>query len=361
MPYPARAHNTGEIHLIAFKAPPSGGAQLSLEPSQREGAAAPGALRTAAGAALARPGGAWLARDEAIMGTAIHVELWADDRATGEAAIDAVIAEMHRIDRAMSPHKEDSELSRINRDAASQAVPLSAEMAALVGRAIAFSRLSDGAFDITYAGVGHLYDYRGGVAPDAAALAAALPSVGWQHLDLDPAARTLRFRRPAMRIDLGGFAKGHAVDRGVALLRAHGIRHGIVSAGGDSHVLGDRRGRPWSVAIRDPRREGEVVAVLPLVDCAVSTSGDYERFFERDGVRHHHLIDPRSGRSPADVRSVTILADDGLTSEALSKTVFVLGVERGLAVVDACPGVDAVVVDATGRLHWSAGLLQGAA
>jgi thiamine biosynthesis lipoprotein len=310
-------------------------------------------------AVAAAPAG-WLRRDEAIMGTAITVELWAEQRAAGEAAIDAVMAEMRRIDRAMSPHKPTSELSRINREAALGPVPLSAEMAMLIGRAIEFSRWSDGAFDISYASVGHLYDYRAGIAPDDAALAAAREAIGWQQLLLDRRAGTLRFGRPGMRIDLGGFAKGHAVDRSVAILREHGIDHAMVSAGGDSHLLGDRRGRPWMIAVRDPRREGGAVAVLPLQDVAISTSGDYERFFEKGGVRHHHLIDPRTGRSAAGVRSVTIVADDGLTTEALSKTVFVLGAERGLALIDSLPGVDAVVVDAAGQLHYSAGLLRQA-
>lgn len=292
------------------------------------------------------------------MGTAIVVELWAESRAAGEAAIDAVMAEMHRIDRTMSPHKPDSELSRINREAGHAAVRLSAEMAALVGRAIEFSRWSDGAFDISYASVGQLYDYRAGVAPDDAAVAAAREAIGWQQLLLDRAAGTLRFGQPGMRIDLGGFAKGHAVDRSTAILRERGIAHAMVSAGGDSHLLGDHRGRPWMIAVRDPRREGAAVAVLPLQDVAVSTSGDYERFFVKGGVRHHHLIDPRTGRSPLGVRSVTIVADDGLTSEALSKTVFVLGRERGLALIDSLPGVDAVVVDSQGQLHYSAGLQQ---
>ncbi|HJV67539.1 FAD:protein FMN transferase [Ideonella sp.] len=318
-----------------------------------------------AGLAAARPWAAavpagWLRREEAIMGTAINVELWADERAAGEAAMAAVIAEMHRIDRTMSPHKPDSELSRINRDAGRGPVPLSSEMAMLIGRAIEFSRWSDGAFDISYASVGQLYDYRAGIAPDEAALAAARESIGWQELLLDAQAGTLRFGRPGMRIDLGGFAKGHAVDRCIAILRERGIAHAMVSAGGDSHVLGDRRGRPWMIAVRDPRREGGVVAVLPLEDAAISTSGDYERFFERAGVRHHHLIDPRTGRSAAGVRSVTIVADDGLTTEALSKTVFVLGVERGMALINSLPGVDAVVVDAAGHLHHSAGLLPPA-
>ncbi|HEY6354755.1 MAG TPA: FAD:protein FMN transferase, partial [Burkholderiaceae bacterium] len=132
--------------------------------------------------------------------------------------------------------------------------------------------------------------------------------------------------------------------------------HAAVAAGGDSHVMGDRRGRPWSIAIRDPRDHKRVVAVLPLQDTAISTSGDYERFFERDGVRHHHLIDPKTGTSPSALHSVTILAADGLTSEALSKCVFVMGLARGMRLVESQPGVDAVVVDATGTLHFSCGL-----
>ncbi|MCE4552917.1 FAD:protein FMN transferase [Roseateles cellulosilyticus] len=292
------------------------------------------------------------------MGTAIHVELWSEDRAQAEAAMAAVIDEMHRIDRTMSPHKPGSELSRINREAAARPVPVSDEMYGLLSRARQFSELSDGVFDITFASAGRLYDYRAGIHPDDATLASARALIGWGGLQLDPAARTVRFAREGMRIDLGGFAKGHAADNGVAILRRHGIAHGIVSAGGDSHVLGDRRGRPWSIGVRDPRRDGEVVAVLPLQDTAISTSGDYERFFERDGVRHHHLIDPATGRSPCGVRSVTILADDGLTSEALSKCVFVMGWERGLRFIESQPGVDAVVVDAEGVLHYSSGLLH---
>ncbi len=121
-------------------------------------------------------------------------------------------------------------------------------------------------------------------------------------------------------------------------------------------MIGDRRGRPWTVGIRDPRRAGEVIAVLPLEDTAMSTSGDYERYFERDGVRHHHLIDPRTGASPSSVHSVTILAPDGLTSEALSKSVFVLGLAAGMRLIESQAGVDAIVVDAAGVLHFSSGL-----
>ena len=303
--------------------------------------------------------GGWLQREEAIMGTAIRVELWCEFRTAGEAAIDAVMAEMHRIDRAMSPHKPSSELSTINRDAADHAVPLSHEMFALLHRAQQFSELSSGAFDISFAAVGRLFDYRSGRRPDAAALARAREAVGYRKLLLDARDQTIRFAVPGMCIDLGGFAKGHAVDRACTLLRARGIRHAHVSAGGDSRVVGDRCGRPWSIGVRDPRRAAEVVAVLPLEDTSISTSGDYERYFDEGGVRFHHLIDPFTGESPQQIRSVTVLGEDGLSTEAFSKMVFVLGLEKGMRLVEAQGDLDALVVDAAGVLHYSRGLLAG--
>jgi FAD:protein FMN transferase len=308
----------------------------------------------------AAPGAGWLKREEAIMGTAITVELWCEDLRQGEAAAQAVMDEMHRIDRAFSPHKPSSELCRVNREAAHHAVPVTGEMAYLLHRALHFSQLTGGAFDITYAAAGQLYDYRHGLRPTDLALKQACSRIGWQGLELNVQRRTLRFNRPGMRIDLGGFGKGHAVDNATRLLTERGITHAMVSAGGDSRAIGDKRGRPWNVAVRHPRRAGEAVAVLPLEDVSISTSGDYERFFEDGAERVHHLIDPRTGRSASGVRSATVLADDGLTCEALSKAVFVLGAELGLQLVNGMPGVDAVVVDAQGALSYSNALLQAA-
>jgi FAD:protein FMN transferase len=319
------------------------------------------ARRAAAGAASASQAcGLWVHGEEAIMGTAITVEVWASDAAQGHTAIAAVMDEMHRINRAMSPHNDDSELSRINREAAHGPVALSQEMALLISRALLFSKLTEGAFDITYASAGQLYDYREGVAPNEAQLQQAVAAIGSQGLLLDATARTLAFAKPGMRIDLGGFAKGHAVDNATTILKAMGIHHAWVSAGGDSRVIGDRRGRPWSIGVRDPldARGQRLAAVLPLLDCAVSTSGDYERFFMRGSERCHHILDPRTGRSPSALRSVTVLADDGLTAEALSKCIFVLGAERGLAIAERVAGVDALAIDAQGRLHMTPGLSQ---
>lgn len=300
----------------------------------------------------------WLKHEEAIMGTSISVELWSDDPQAGAAAIAAVMGEMHRIDRAMSPYKPDSELSRINRDAASGPVAIGVEMYQLLARAADFSQRSHGAFDITYAAVGRLFDYRLRTRPTPAALAKAREAVGYRHVLLDEQAQTVRFARPGVCIDLGGFAKGHAVDNATAILRRRGITHANVSAGGDSRVIGDRRGRPWTIGIRDPRRPGEVIALLPLEDTSVSTSGDYERYFIEDGVRYHHLIDPASGQSPSGVHSVTVIGEDGLSTEAFSKCVFVLGVDKGLRLIESQPGLDAIVVDAQGALHYSRGLLS---
>ena len=312
---------------------------------------------SALGVLPSRANNGWIKREETIMGTAISVELWSDDQQVGNAAVDAVMAEMHRIDRTMSPHKLNSELSIINRDAGTKPVAISAEMFHILARAEYFSRLSEGTFDITYATVGRLFDYRTHTQPSAAELENARQAIGYRHVQLDAKNMTVQFSRSDVCIDLGGFAKGHAVDNATRILRQLGISHANVSAGGDSRVIGDRRGRPWMIGVRDPRSADGVIAVLPLEDTSISTSGDYERYFIEDGKRFHHLIDPATGQSPNNVRSVTILAEDGLTTEAFSKIVFVMGIDKGMQLIESQDGVDAIIVDADGALHYSSGLL----
>ena len=298
----------------------------------------------------------WYAREDAIMGTRIAVEVWHDDPAAAERAIDAVIAEMHRIDVLMSVYKEDSQVSRVNRDAAAGPVKVDPELSALVSRALEFSEMSDGAFDITYASVGYLYDYRARKHPTESQIQAALPGINWHHVVVDPAASTIRFTQPGVRIDLGGIAKGYAVDTSIAILGKLGITNATVTAGGDSRILGDRRGRPWIVGIRHPDDRNKVIARIPLEDAAISTSGDYERFFDEGGVRYHHIIDPKTGKSPHGIRSVTVIAPTSTIAEGLTKSVFIMGPDRGLALINARSDVDAVVVTAEGKVLYSKGL-----
>ncbi len=298
----------------------------------------------------------WLYREEDIMGTRCAVEIWATDRAAGNAAMEAVLADMRRIDALMSTYKPDSEISRVNANAAREPVAITAELFGLLQTAQQYSALSKGAFDITYASVGYLYDYRQHFHPDEKSIAAALPTVDYRQLKLDPANRTVSFGKPGMRIDLGGIAKGYAVDRGIEILKARGFTHAMVNAGGDTRVSGDRFGKPWVVGIRHPDRKDEVALRIPLTDAAFSTSGDYERFFDEGGVRYHHIIDPKTGHSPHAVRSVTIIASNATRTDGLSKTVFILGPKAGLDFINSLPDADAIVIAADGKVSYSKGL-----
>jgi thiamine biosynthesis lipoprotein len=304
-----------------------------------------------------RPAAAeWYERTEAIMGTEVRVELWADDQSAGNDAIAAVMAEMRWVDANMSPFRPDSELSRLNARAARESVPVSRELFDLIERSLWFSRATGGAFDVTFSSVGYLYDYRKYQHPSEAQIAAALPGVNYRHLILDDKAGTIRYARQGVRVDLGGIGKGYAVDRSIDLLKARGIAHAIVTAGGDTRVLGDRRGRPWNVGIRDPRNRGKVIALMPLVDEAISTSGDYERYFVENGVRYHHIINPRTGKSVKGIRSVTIVGPDATTTDGFSTSVFVMGVKEGMKLVKRTKGIEAVIVDDRGHSHYSPGL-----
>ncbi|TDU32012.1 thiamine biosynthesis lipoprotein [Panacagrimonas perspica] len=312
------------------------------------------------GAAQASAPG-WHRLEEPLMGTEVSVELWHEDNGHAAAAAAAVIAEYHRINVLMSTYREDSEISRLNREAAQGPCLVGAELFDLIRRSLDLARLSGGCFDITYDGIGQLYDLRAGVAPQPAAVRDRLSLIDWRAVELDAATRSIRFRRPGMRINLGGIAKGYAVERGASLLRERGIRHALLNAGGDSRVIGDRRGEPWIIGIRDPRVENGVIARLPLIDEAISTAGDYERYFDRpDGERVHHILDPTTGLPSKGMRSVTVIGPDATLTDGLDTAMFVMGVDKGMAMLAQLPGYEAVMVDGEGRLWYSPGLQQPA-
>jgi FAD:protein FMN transferase len=294
--------------------------------------------------------------EDGIMGTRIVVELWSEDAKKGNAAVQAVLAEMRRVDEAMSTYKPSSELSRLNARAAQQPVVVSQELFGLLATSIEYSKITDGAFDITYASVGYLYDYRKGVRPDEKQIETALAGINYRHLILDATARSVKYAREGVRIDLGGIGKGHAVDRGIAVLRSLGVEHALVTAGGDSRIIGDRFGNPWVVGIRHPDRKDEVIARIPLEDAAISTSGDYERYFDENGVRYHHIIDPHTGRSASKVRSTTIIGPTATRTDGLSKTAFVLGPERAIEIYNRLEDIDAILVTPKGEVLYTKGL-----
>jgi len=302
----------------------------------------------------------WMERTEAIMGTRCYVELWADDPLKGNDAIDAVMAELRRIDDLMSHYKPESQLSQINQYANERPVQVDKELFDLIKLSTHYSQITEGAFDITYASVGYLYDYPHHVHPTEQQIRETLPAVNWRNMLFDEEHHTVRFEHPGMRIDLGGIGKGYAVDRGIDILKARGIQRALVTAGGDSRIIGDRMGRPWLIAIRHPDNPNKVVTRIPLSDSAVSTSGDYERFFDEGGVRYHHIIDPRTGHSASKVRSATILAPTATQTDGMSKTAFVLGPEKALEIINRMPEYDAVFVLPDGRVLYSNGLRPAA-
>ena len=298
----------------------------------------------------------WIYREEAIMGTRCSVELWSDNQKQAEIAIASVFADMRRIDLLMSTWKPDTQLEQVNRLAATHPVVVDQELFDLIRVALDYSRETTGAFDITYASVGYLYDFKRHVHPDEAAVRDALSGVDYRHVQLDADRRTVHFARAGTRIDLGGIAKGHAVDRGIEILRRAGYDRAMVNSGGDTRIIGDRFGKPWIVGIRDPNRQSVTFLRIPLTDAAISTSGDYERYFDEGGRRYHHIIDPTTGDSARSLRSATVIGATALRTDVLSTSVFVLGPERGMELIERLKDTDAVLVTPAGKVRYSSGL-----
>ena len=299
------------------------------------------------------PASDWHQQQRDLMGTRIAVELRHDDAALAADCSNRVFDEMERINAVMSSYRDSSELSRINRDAKTATVEISAEMRHLVERSLHFSEVSGGAFDITYASVGYRYDYRKREQPSADTIEKDLAAINYRHIRLEDDG--IRFANAAVRIDLGGIAKGYAVDRAVDILEQCGIEQAMVSAGGDSRIIGDRSGRPWMIGIRHPRKDGAIALRLPLSDSAISTSGDYERFFIEDGERIHHIINPSTGKSADASWSASVTGPDAMTTDALSTTIFILGARDGLALIESLDGYDAIIIDSRGKVHYSSG------
>ncbi|WP_100913831.1 FAD:protein FMN transferase [Pseudoalteromonas spongiae] len=301
--------------------------------------------------------GEWLSDEKAIMGTSVKITLWHHDKSHGETAIKAVFDEMERINQLMSPYINSSELYSVNKNAAIQPVKISNELYLLIKQAQLISTQTKGAFDITFASVGFLYNYRERISPSNQVRDTNQALIDYRQVELNDKNQTVHFKQQGMKIDLGGIAKGYAVDNAITILQSQGIDSALVSAGGDTKALGKHGDRPWLLAIQDPRKKGKHAIQLPMENEAISTSGDYERYFIQDGVRHHHIIDPKTGHSAAKVQSVSIIGQRGVMTDALSTSVFVLGVKDGLALINSMPNFEALIIDKDRKLHFSNGLL----
>lgn len=294
------------------------------------------------------------------MGTLIDITLWTDDATAAKAAADAAFGEFRRLDTLMSNWVETSDVSRINAGAGTRAVTVSDETLRVVGLSQKIARKTGGAFDITvgaYRGLWKFDEDLDGTLPDPAEVEARRRLTGYRDLLVDLKHHTIKLRRKGMAITLGGIAKGYAVDRAAAILRDRGLKNFIVQAGGDLFVSGTKGPQKWRVGIRDPRGARDATfALTELEDRTFSTAGDYERGFVKDGVRYHHILDPKTGYPTRGCRSVTVIAKDALTADAWDTTLLILGVERGLKLAEKLPDIEAVFVDAKNRVRVTSGL-----
>ncbi|MAF66956.1 MAG: hypothetical protein CMJ84_15035 [Planctomycetes bacterium] len=306
--------------------------------------------------ALSRAATQLLQRELAVMGTQLQLEVLGEDADQLERAMDAAVAELLRVEDLMTDWRP-SELMRLNEAAGTGPVEVPAELTEMIARALEIASLTGGAFDPTYAGAGALWDYRSTPprVPSPTAIEAALEVVGHERVRVDLGASTVALPAGA-RLGLGGIAKGYGVDRAMAILMEHGVEHALVNAGGDLKALGTKHGELWQIAIRHPRDRERALAVIPISNACVVTSGDYERFFEHEGRRYHHVIDPRTGYPSEGCMSATVVAPDAAYADALATALCVLAPPEGLALVATLARVEALLVDMEGRLHASEAL-----
>lgn len=281
-----------------------------------------------------------------IMGTIVEIAVAAADRPIADRAMAYGFEALQQVEQRMSIYQPTSELSRINRLAAHTWVHTDADILTVTREALHMSRQSDGALDITILPLMRLWGFvqQAGRIPTAAEVQATLPLVDYRHVRLDPSRGAIQFARDGVALDLGGIAKGFAVDRAVAALLAQGVGHALVNAGGDLFALGAAAMETaWVVDIQHPHAADRSLATLRVGNRSVATSGNYEKYFEQHGKRYGHLIDPRTGYPVAGVASVTVLADTAMRADAISTAVFVLGPDQGLALLERLPNVEGLI------------------
>lgn len=294
------------------------------------------------------------------MGSELKLTAWTGNEPAAVAAFEEVFAEFDRLESLLSVWRDGSDLQRLNAAAGQHPVPVSPETIEVLTVARQIGDWTEGKFDITFAALSDLWKFdhdQDDSIPSPADIQQRLPLIDYRQVEFDPAARTAFVRRTGMRVHFGGIGKGYAVDRAVAILRKRGLVDFMVQAGGDMYVAGRHGDRMWRLGIQDPRGPGgSSFASVELSNATFSTSGDYERFFIKDGRRFHHILDPDRGEQATGCRSVTIVSDRAVLADGLSTGVFVLGPTKGMALVERLPHVEGVIVTAENEVLISSGL-----
>ncbi len=296
-----------------------------------------------------------------LMGTEFKVTIWAPkERAEVAAqALGDVFDELASLEKLISSWQPESETSRVNSMAGKEAVPVGPELQQLLGLSLHWARETGGAFDVSGGPLFELWEQacEREILPSQDEIDACRALTGYERIDLHKG--TVHLRKAGMKLGFGAIGKGFAADRVAAYLQSKGLSDYIIDAGGDLLVKGSRGDRAWSLAVRHPRGE-EFLARLESDDCAIATSGDYERFTVIDGQRYSHILDLRSGRPARDLTSVTVIAKSAANADALATALFVMSVPQGLVFVESHPEVEAILVDINGEVSLSKGLrLQG--
>ena len=299
-------------------------------------------------------------RAQMQMGTLVKITAVARSESIAQASATAGFAEIRRLEELLSTWIPTSELSRVNASAGVMPVHVSPETLTVVQRAMQAAEMTGGGFNIA---IGPAVDAwrvtEGQRIPTESELESLRPLVDLQAVHVDVQERTIFLEKAGMRIDVGGIGKGYAADQAVDALRRAGAVAGVVALSGDIKTFGRLPGgKMFPVGIQHPREDGAVLAWIDLKDEAISTAGDYERFFERDGVRYHHILDPRTLQPARSCQSVTVIAREGVWADGLDTGIFVMGPEKGMELVEQLPDVEAIIVDAEGRLLVSSGLKQ---
>ncbi len=299
-----------------------------------------------------------LKRAQMLMGTLVQITVVAPSEAQAQAAATAGFQEIRRLEDLLSTWIPTSELSRVNDAAGQEPVVVSPDTLLIVQRSLDIARMTNGGFNIAIGPAVQAWSVTEQQrVPSERELAAVLPLIDLAQVHLNGNAGTIFLARPGMRVDVGGIGKGFAADRAVAVMQRVGAIAGVVALSGDIKTFGRMPdGHPFAFGIQHPRKEGALLARLDLQDEAISTAGDYERFFERAGIRYHHILDPTTLQPARGCQSVTIVATEGVMADGLDTGIFVMGPEAGMALIEQLPGVEGVIVDSEGRVLVSSGL-----